>query len=120
MQIFNCKSAYALYEGQELTLNAFKSGIFSIKATQGEELKILARKQMLRRLPIALAQMQAVNTSENQLNEICQKVYSLESIQKELLKKCIINEFNKKYDTKWITIFTNFENSETSEPHRFT
>ena len=26
----------ALYEGQELTINAFKSGIFPIKSTQGE------------------------------------------------------------------------------------
>ena len=51
------KSAYALYEGQELTLNAFKSGIFSIKATQVEGIKILALKKMLRRLPVALAQM---------------------------------------------------------------
>ena len=28
--------AYAPYEGQELTLNAFKSGIFPIKSTQGK------------------------------------------------------------------------------------
>ena len=31
----------ALYEGQELTLNAFKSEIFPIKEKQGEVLKIL-------------------------------------------------------------------------------
>ena len=31
----------ALYEGQELTLNAFKSEIFPIKEKQGEGLKIL-------------------------------------------------------------------------------
>ena len=30
---------------------------------------------MLQRLPVALAQIQAGNTSENVLNEICQKVY---------------------------------------------
>ena len=29
-------SVNALYEGRELTLNAFKSGIFSIKGTKGE------------------------------------------------------------------------------------
>ena len=29
-------SVNALYEGQELTLNAFKSGIFTIKETQGK------------------------------------------------------------------------------------
>ena len=47
------KNAYALYEGQELTLNAFKSGV-SPKKKQGKGLKIYP-KQMLQRLPIALA-----------------------------------------------------------------
>ena len=61
------ESAYALYEGWELTLNAFKSGIFPIKATQGEGLKMLAPKQMLWRLPEALAQVQTGDTSENLL-----------------------------------------------------
>ena len=32
---------------------------------------------MLQRLPIALAQLQADNTSEDLLNEICQIIYSL-------------------------------------------
>ena len=40
-------------------------------------LKILTSKQMLRRLPIALAQVKAGNTSENVLNEIRQIIYSL-------------------------------------------
>ena len=35
-----CESACALYKGQELTLNAFRKGIFPIKATKGEEVKI--------------------------------------------------------------------------------
>ena len=30
------ESAYDLYEGRELTLNAFKSGIYLMKATKGE------------------------------------------------------------------------------------
>ena len=30
------ESAYALYEDRELTLTAFKSGMFLIKATQGK------------------------------------------------------------------------------------
>ena len=47
----------ALCEGQELILNAFKSGILPIKETKSEGLKILNPKQMLRRLPIALAQV---------------------------------------------------------------
>ena len=56
-------SLNALYEGRELTLNAFKSGIFPIKEKQGKGLKILTPKQILQRLPIALAQVKAGNTS---------------------------------------------------------
>ena len=40
---------YGIYEGWELILNAFKSGIFPIKETQGKELKITP-KQVLQRL----------------------------------------------------------------------
>ena len=47
------------------------------KATHGERLKILTSKQMLQRLPIALAQVKAGNTSKNLLNEIRQIMYSL-------------------------------------------
>ena len=47
------------------------------RATKGTELKILTPRQMLQRLPIALAQVKAVNNSENLLNEIKQIVYSL-------------------------------------------
>ena len=68
---------YAPYWGWELPLNSFKSGIFRIKTTLGEGLKILTLKQMLQRLLIALAQVKAGNTSENLLNEIRQIMYSL-------------------------------------------
>ena len=71
------ESVYTLYEGRELTLNAFKSGIFTIKATKSEGIKILTPKQMLQRLPITLAQVKAGNTSENLLNEIRKIIYSL-------------------------------------------
>ena len=47
------------------------------EATKGSELKILPPKQMLQRLPIALAPVKAGNNSENLLNEIRQIVYSL-------------------------------------------
>ena len=47
------------------------------KTTKGTELKILTPKQMLQRLPIALAQVKAGNNSENLLNEIQQIIYSL-------------------------------------------
>ena len=41
------ESAYASYEGQELTHNTFKSEVFPLKATQCETLKILTSKKML-------------------------------------------------------------------------
>ena len=56
---------------------------------QGTGLKILTPKQMLQRLPIALAQIKASNNSRSLLNEIIQIVHSLYE-SKELPKKCII------------------------------
>ena len=44
---------------------------------KGKGLKILTTKQTLQRLPIALAQVKAGNTSKNLLNEIRQILYSL-------------------------------------------
>ena len=52
----------------------------------GTGLKILTPKQMLQRLPIALAQVKAVNNSEKLLNEIREIVYSLYQ-SKEITKK---------------------------------
>ena len=60
------------------------------KTKYGEGLKILTLKQMLQRLPIALAQVKGGTTSENVLNEICQIIYSLYPV-KQIIKK----EFNK-------------------------
>ena len=72
-------SVYALVKGRELMYNAFRSGIFHRleKSQEGEGLKILTPNQMLKRLPIALAQIKAGNNSESLLNEIRQIVYSL-------------------------------------------
>ena len=53
---------------------------------KGTGLKILTPKQMLQRLPIALAQIKADNNSESLLNEIRQIVYSLYQ-SKEVTKK---------------------------------
>ena len=78
----------ALYQGQELTLNAFKSGIFPLKTIQWKGLKILTPKQILQRLPIALSQVKAGNTSENLLTK-SGKSYILCIKQKKLLKWCI-------------------------------
>ena len=46
------------------------------KEQEGTGLKILTPNQMLKRLPIALAQIKAGNNSESLLNEIRQIVYS--------------------------------------------
>ena len=45
--------------------NAFENGIFAIKATQGEGLKILTAQKRFERLPISFAQVKAHNTSGN-------------------------------------------------------
>ena len=56
------------------------------KATEAEGLKILTLKQMLQRLPVALAQEKAGSTSENLLNEII-KVICFLYWRKEITKK---------------------------------
>ena len=56
------------------------------QAKKGTGLKILTPKQMLQRLPIALAQVKAGNNSESLLNKIRQIVYSLYQ-SKEITKK---------------------------------
>ena len=58
--------------------------------TKGTWLKILTPKQMLQRLPIALAQLKAGNNSESLLNEIRQIVYSLYQ-SKQITKKVYNN-----------------------------
>ena len=56
----------------------------------GTGLKILTPKQMIQRLPIALAQVKAGNNSESLLNEIRQIVYSLYQ-SKQITKKVYNN-----------------------------
>ena len=60
---------------------------------EGEGLKILPPNQMLKRLPIALAQIKAGNNLETVLNEIRQVVYSLYR-SKEITKKLCNNIIN--------------------------
>ena len=57
-----------------------------VKEEEGTGLKILTPNQMLKRLPIALAQIKACNNSKSLLNEIRQIVYSLYR-SKEITKK---------------------------------
>ena len=58
--------------------------------TKGTRLKILAPKQMLQRLSIALVQVKTGDNSENLLNEIRQNIYSLYQA-KEITKKVYNN-----------------------------
>ena len=78
-----------------MVINAFKSGIFQVskESQEGTELKTLTSNQMLKRLPIALAQVTAGNNSESLLNEIRQIVYSLYR-SKEITKKIYNNIIN--------------------------
>ena len=95
-------SVTSLFEGREMALTAFKSGIFQVfkepqESQEGtgakEMLKILTPNQMLKRLPVALAQVKAGNNSESLLNEIRQIVYSLYR-SKEITKKVYNNIIN--------------------------
>ena len=88
---------YKFWEGKEKVLDAFQSKIFSIKSKSAgilnpdhSKLKILTPKQMLQRLPIALAQVKAGNNSESLLNEIRQIVYSF-CQSKQITKKVYNN-----------------------------
>ena len=62
----------------------------AVEEQDGTGLKILTSKQMLQRLPKALAQVKAGNNSERLLNEIRQIVYSLYQ-SKEITKKVYNN-----------------------------
>ena len=87
------------YKSRVEVLNFFKDytkmffdAIYEAKQRETEQgetgHKILTPKQMLQRLPIALAQVKAGNNSGNLLNEIRQIVCSLYQ-SKEITKKCV-------------------------------
>ena len=62
-------------ENEPLTL--LEVEYFQWKKQKEKGFKILTPKQMLQRLPIALAQVKADSTSENLLNEIRKIIYFL-------------------------------------------
>ena len=83
------------YNSREEVINFFREYIEMLSdanydakqnETEGKGLKILTPKQVLQRLPIAVAQVKAGNNSENLLNEIKQIVYSLYQA-KQITKK---------------------------------
>ena len=63
------KEAIKFYDDYSLMMSKAKT-----KATKETGLKILTPKQMLQRLPIALAQVKSGNNSKSLLNEIRQIV----------------------------------------------
>ena len=71
------------YYAKNISKNIYES-------KQGTGLKILTPKQMLQRLPTALAQIKAGNNSESLLSKIRHIVYSLYQ-SKEITKKVYNN-----------------------------
>ena len=106
-------SVTGLLRGREAVLTAFKIGIYQVSkksqegkganemsrmnasegANEGERIQILTPNQMLKRLPIGLAQVKTGNNSESLLNEIIQIVYSLYR-SKEVTKNIYNNIIN--------------------------
>ena len=60
---------------------------------KGKGLKVLTNKQMLNRLPILLAQIQAGNNSKSLKNELRQIIYSL--YRSKVLTKTVYNNLIK-------------------------
>ena len=99
IQLYTVESVKNLYDSRQKIIDLFNSysnirseAIYKSNQneTNGKGLKILTPKQMLQRLPIALAQVKAGNNSENLLNEIRQIIYSLYQ-SKEITKKVYNN-----------------------------
>ena len=97
------------YKSREEVINFFRDYIEMLSdanynarknETKGKGLKILTPKQMLQRLPKALAQVKAGNNSESLLNEIRQIVYSL--YQSKQITKKVYNNINPSMYKKWI------------------
>ena len=94
-QLYAIKNVKNLYDTRQKIIDLFNSYskirsevLYKSKQneTKGKGLKILTPKQMIQRLPIALAQVKAGNNSENLLNEIRQIIYSMYQ-SKEITKK---------------------------------
>ena len=86
MQLYTIKDFKNLYDSKQKNIDLLNDNskirseiIYKSKQNKTEDkgLKILTPKQILQRLPIALAQVKASNNSEILLNEIRQIVYFL-------------------------------------------
>ena len=102
-QLYIIKIVKDLYDSRQKIINLLNDyskirseAIFKSRqnnTTEGKRLKILTSKQMLQRLPIALAQVKAGNNSENLSNEIRQIIYS--SYQAKEITKKVYNNLMK-------------------------
>ena len=99
MQLYIITNVKNLYDSRQKIIDLFNNyskikseSIYRSKQneTMGKWLKVLTPKQMLQRLPMALAPVKAGNNSESLLNEIRQIVYSLYQ-SKQITKKVYNN-----------------------------
>ena len=98
-QLYTIKNIKNLYDSRQKIINLLNDNskirseaIYKSKQneTKGKGFKVLTPKQMLQRLPIALAQVKTGNNSESLLNEIRQIVHSLYQ-SKQITKKVYNN-----------------------------
>ena len=75
------------------TVKELERAIFGNEELSGSGLKILTNKQMINRLPILLAQIQAGNNSNKLKNEVRLMLYSL--YRSKLLTKTVYNNLIK-------------------------
>ena len=88
-----------------------------LKSILYKQLKVLTPKQMLQRLPKALAQVKVGNRLEKLFYEIRQIIYSSYRA-KQITKKVHINIMNlMKLWNRMDTKFMHFESSKTSDLH---
>ena len=99
MQLYTIRNVKNLYDSRQKIIDLFNNyskikseSLYRSKhdETEGRGLKILKPKQMLQRLPTALAQVKVGNNSEGLLNEIRQIVYFLYQ-SKQITKKIYNN-----------------------------
>ena len=97
-QLYTMKNIKNFYNSKENVVKLYNNYAKIIseamyKSKHGTGLKILTPKQMLQRLPIAVAQGKTCNNSESLLNEIRQIIYSL--YQSKIITKKVHNDMIK-------------------------
>ena len=95
MSILKIRMMHVNVKSDELKdiVKELERAIFGNEELSGSGLKILTNKQMINRLPILLAQIQAGNNSNKLKNEARQMLYSL--YRSKLLTKTVYNNLIK-------------------------